>query len=105
MKQPTDEERASMARATNNKVEEMKEGIARMIQPHALPGSNGIITLALLELGIERHIRISSTNEKSARALLDGVLKKVLEKTEARGDDVGIAHGASGRLVAQNRRV
>jgi hypothetical protein len=84
MKQPTDEERASMSRATNSKVEEMKGRIARMIQPLALPGSNGIITLALLELGIERHLRISSTCEKSAGALLDGVLKKVLdERTSA----------------------
>jgi hypothetical protein len=48
MKEPTDEERASISRATHSKVEEMKEGIARLIQPHALPGSNGIITLALL---------------------------------------------------------
>jgi hypothetical protein len=55
-----------------------------MIQPHALPGSNGSITLALLEFGIERHLRLSSTNEKSARALLDGVLKKVLGATETR---------------------
>ena len=46
-----------MSRATNSKVEEMKEGIARMIQPHAMPGSIEIITLALLELGIERHLR------------------------------------------------
>ena len=94
-----------MARATNSKVEEMKEGIARMIQPHALPGSNGIITLALLELGIERHLRISSTHEKSVRALLDGVLKKVLDTTETGRGNVGIEHGASGRTLAQNRRV
>ena len=86
-----------MSRATNSKVEEMKEGIARMIQPHALPGSNGIITLALLELGIERHLRNSSTHEKSARALLDGVLKKVLDTTETRRGNVGIEHGASGQ--------
>ena len=31
MKQPTEEERTSMSRATNSKVEEMQEGIARMI--------------------------------------------------------------------------
>jgi hypothetical protein len=72
-----------MSRATNSKVEEMKDEIARMIRPHALPGSNGVITLALLQLGIERHLRISP-HEKSTRALLDGVLKKVLDTTETR---------------------
>ena len=70
-----------MSRATNSKVEEMKDEIARMIQPHALPGSNGVITLALLQLAIERHLRISP-HEKSARALMDSVLKKVLDTTE-----------------------
>ena len=54
-----------------------------MIQPHALPAQTESITLALLQLGIERHLRISP-HEKSARALLDGVLKKVLETTETR---------------------
>ena len=60
------------------KVQEMKDGIAAMLEPHALPGSGGVITLALLELGIERHLRISAT-EQSARDLFDGVLRKVLE--------------------------
>jgi hypothetical protein len=64
------------------KVEETKNGIARLIEPHAGSGSGGIVTLALLELGIERHLQISPT-EKSARVLLDGVLKKVLDRRAA----------------------
>ena len=70
--------------AFRRKVEETKVGIARLIEPHAASGSGGIVSLALLELGIERHLRISPT-EKSARALLDGVLKKVLDRI--RGDE------------------
>jgi hypothetical protein len=56
----------------------MKDGIAAMLEPHALPGSGGVITTALLELAIERHLRVCST-EKSARDLFEGVLKKVRE--------------------------
>jgi hypothetical protein len=61
------------------KVQEMKDGIAAMLEPHNLPGSGGVITLALLELGIERHLRICPT-EKSARDLFEGVLRKVIER-------------------------
>jgi hypothetical protein len=56
----------------------MKDGITKMLEPHNLPGSGGVITLALLELAIERHLRVCST-EKSARDLFEGVLKKVRE--------------------------
>jgi hypothetical protein len=65
--------------AFRRKVEETKDGIARLIEPHVASGAGGIVTLALLELGVERHLRISPT-EKSARAVLDGVLKKVLDR-------------------------
>lgn len=60
------------------KVQEMKDGIAAMLEPHELPGSGGMITVALLELGIERHLRIWPT-EKSARALFEGVLRRALK--------------------------
>jgi hypothetical protein len=60
------------------RVQEMKDGIEAMLEAHALPGSGGVITVALLELGIERHLRISAT-ENAARELFDGVLKNVLE--------------------------
>lgn len=62
------------------KVKEMKDGIAAMLEPHELPGSGGVITVALLELGIERHLCICST-EKSVRALFEGLLKNVSEGT------------------------
>lgn len=64
------------------KVAEAKTGIDRLIQPHALPGAGGILTLALLELGIERHLNIAP-DEKSARALVEGVLQKVLKRRDA----------------------
>ena len=57
----------------------MKHGIAAMLEPHNLPGSGGVITVALLELAIERHLCISPT-EQSARDLFDGVLRKVIER-------------------------
>jgi hypothetical protein len=63
--------------ALRARVREMKDGIAAMLDAHALPGSGGVITLALLELGIERHLRICAT-EKSVRDLFEGVLRKVL---------------------------
>ena len=56
----------------------MKDGIAAMLEPHELPGSSGVITLALLELGIEWHLRICPT-EQSACDLFDALLKNVLE--------------------------
>jgi hypothetical protein len=59
------------------RVREMKDGIEAMLEAHALPGSGGVITLALLELGIERHLRGCST-EQSARDLFEGVLRKVI---------------------------
>src|SRR4051812_30206803 len=61
------------------RVQEMKDGIAAMLEPHNLPGSGGVITTALLELGIERHLRIAPT-EQSARDLFEGVLGKVIKK-------------------------
>jgi hypothetical protein len=60
------------------RVQAMKDGIEATLEAHALPGSGGVITVALLELGIERHLRISAT-ENAARELFDGVLKNVLE--------------------------
>jgi len=60
------------------RVRETKGRIAAMLGPHELPGSDGVITVALLELGIERHLRLCST-EKSVRALFEGLLKNVRE--------------------------
>jgi hypothetical protein len=60
------------------KIAEAKAGIERLIEPHTLPGSGGVIILALLELGIERHLNIFP-DEKTARDLVNGVLNKVLK--------------------------
>jgi hypothetical protein len=60
-----------------NTLDEALRVEGRPLDAHALPGSGGVITVALLELGIERHLRICAT-EKSVRDLFEGVLRKVL---------------------------
>lgn len=64
------------------KIAEAKTGIERLIEPHALPGAGGVLTLALLELGIERHLNLFP-DEQSARDLVNGVLNKVLKRRSA----------------------
>ncbi len=65
------------------RVQETKARIAAMLGSHALPGSDGVITIALLERGIERHLRVGST-EQSVRDLFDGVVQKVREENTGR---------------------
>jgi hypothetical protein len=60
-------------------VQELKDGIARLIEPHALAGKSGATTIALIELGIERHLDLFP-DEKSARDLVEGILNKVLQR-------------------------
>ena len=65
------------------RIAEAKAGIAKLIEPHAsLPGTGGVFTLALLELGIERHLGLFP-DEKAARDLVEGVLNKVLNRRKA----------------------
>ncbi|MBV9826087.1 MAG: hypothetical protein JO001_10490 [Alphaproteobacteria bacterium] len=73
-----DHDKEESQRRLGASVAEMKAGIARLLEPHLLPGSGGVITLALIELGVERHLRICPT-EKSARDLVNGVVTKVLK--------------------------
>jgi hypothetical protein len=62
---------------------EAKAGIARLIEPHAsMPGSEGVFTSALLELGIERHLD-GFADEKAARDLVQGALNKMLKRRHA----------------------
>jgi hypothetical protein len=62
------------------KIAETKAGIERLIEPHAvLPGAGGLLIMALLELGIERHLK-RFPDEKAARDLVNGVLNKVLKR-------------------------
>lgn len=75
-----DDEQDEIQRRLDAKVAEMKAGIPRLIEPHgSLPGAGGVLTLALLELGIERHLRICP-DEKAARDLVAGVLNKALNR-------------------------
>lgn len=67
--------------AFDAKVQEMKAGIARLIEPHQLPGAGGVITLALLELGIERHVTLCP-DEKSTTDLVLGAVRKVLRRRD-----------------------
>jgi hypothetical protein len=63
-------------------VAESKAGIARLIEPHAARGAGGVMTVALIELGIERHLD-RFPDEKGARDLVNGVLTKVLKRRSA----------------------
>ncbi|MBV9828869.1 MAG: hypothetical protein JO001_24860 [Alphaproteobacteria bacterium] len=71
-----------LQRNLDAKIAEAKDGIARLIAPHAtLPGSGGTFTIALLELDIERHLdRFPGNGEKAARDLVNGVVTKVLKR-------------------------
>jgi hypothetical protein len=60
------------------KVAELKADIERLLEPQAQLGSGALI-VALLELGMERHLA-RFPDEKAARALLTGVLDKVLQR-------------------------
>jgi hypothetical protein len=60
------------------KVAELKSGIEHLLEPHAQPGSSALI-VALLELGMERHLA-RFPDETAARALVTGVLDKVLQR-------------------------
>ena len=50
------------------------------------PGNGGAITLAMLELGIERHLNIFP-DEQSAADLVQGVLRKVLSRRREQCND------------------
>jgi hypothetical protein len=60
------------------RVAELKAGIERLLEPHAELGTGALI-VALLELGMERHLA-RFPDEKAARSLVTGVFDKVLQR-------------------------
>lgn len=69
--------------AHDAKIRECKRLIAQWLDVSVLRQS-GTITLALLELGIERHLNLFP-DEKSATDLVQGALRKVLERRRGPG--------------------
>ena len=60
------------------KIRALKHQLAEWIEELQQPGNHGTITLAMLELGVERHL--ARFDEKSAADLLHGVLEKVIKR-------------------------
>jgi preprotein translocase subunit SecA len=63
-------------RGFDAKVAEAKHSLAQAAETVAQTGLSGAITIALLELGIERHLE--HFDEKSAMELAQGVVRKVM---------------------------
>ena len=70
----------TIRRGHDAKIEEIKHALVHWAaEAQMRPGLGGTITLALLELGIERHLE-HFPDEKSATELVQGVLRKVLQR-------------------------
>jgi hypothetical protein len=69
----------TIRRGLDAKIQAIKSEIAQWAEANTQPGNGGTITLALLELGIERHLELFP-DEKSATELVQGVLRKVLRR-------------------------
>jgi hypothetical protein len=69
----------TIRRGHDAKIQATKDAIDLWVAATARPGNGGTITLALLELGIERHLE-HFPDEKSATDLVQGVLRKVLRR-------------------------
>ena len=69
---------AKVRRQHDLKIQALKRLLADWIDDNQQYGNHGTIILALLELGIERHL--DHFDEKSAADLSQGVLRKVLQR-------------------------
>jgi hypothetical protein len=69
----------AIRRGHDAKIQATKSEIDQWAKANERPGNGGTITLALLELGIERHLELFP-DEKSATDLVEGVLRKVLRR-------------------------
>jgi len=68
----------ALRRAHDENIQTAKRALSDWIRANELPGNRGTIILALIELGIERHLE--HFDEKSAAELTQGVLRKVLQR-------------------------
>jgi hypothetical protein len=59
-------------------VEAMKDRLAVWIEENSTRRNSGVITVALLEFAVERHLKLF--DEKSAADLMQGALNKVLRR-------------------------
>jgi hypothetical protein len=68
----------AIRRGHDEKIRAIKHALIQWAEANQRPGNHGTIILALLELGIERHLE--HFDEKSAADLIQGVLRKVLRR-------------------------
>jgi hypothetical protein len=69
----------TIRRGLDAKIQATKNAIAQWAAANEQPGNGGTITLAMLELGIERHLE-HFPDEQSATDFVLGVLRKVLQR-------------------------
>ena len=60
------------------KIQATKQFLTEWIEDNRRPGDGGTIIIALLELGLERHL--DRFDDKSAADLVQGVLRKVVQR-------------------------
>jgi hypothetical protein len=68
----------AIRRGHDEKIQATKQALSKWVEANRRPGNGGTIILALLELGIESHLE--HFDEKSATDLVQGVLRKVLQR-------------------------
>jgi hypothetical protein len=71
----------ALQRLHDLRVQETKSVLAALIEAHDVPGYHGAVTLALLELGIERHLE-RFPDEKYVGKLIEGILRKRLKRQQ-----------------------
>jgi hypothetical protein len=77
---PADNDQSEIIRrGFDARILEIKLALAQWAEANQQPGNSGAITVAMLELGIERHLD-HFPEEKSATDLVQGVLRKVLRR-------------------------
>jgi hypothetical protein len=69
---------ATIRQGFTAQIEAMKDSLAVWVEENSTRGNGGVITVALLELAIERHL--NHFDEKSAADLMQGALDKVLRR-------------------------
>jgi hypothetical protein len=80
MTDPSDDHAEIIRRGFDARIRVTKEALAKWAANNEQLGASGTITVAMLELGIERHLDLFPDDEKSAADLVQGVLRKVLRR-------------------------
>jgi hypothetical protein len=73
-----DADAEAIRRAHDENIQATKRALTDWIKANERPRNRGTVILALIELGIERHLE--HFDEKSAADLTQGILRKVLQR-------------------------